>query len=325
LHRGRPPDLGALRLHRTRGSRKCEFESGDLVNWERPEGGEVVNVGTIRGLSLKAVPALAAFVRNVLEHFDVAISGVDSPIAMSTREPPVKLSPIDTARWGVTTAKAPDLRPEDVPAALAFCREHGVGFLMARCSTRDLPAAQAMERSGFELMDTLVYYALSLEATLPDDAGSTPIRDLRVGEESLVREVAGKAFQGYLGHYHADPRLDRRQCDEAYVDWAHKSCLSKEVADAVLVADLDGAVAGFATLRCNSETEGEGVLFGVAPEAQGRGIYRSLMISAMKWCTAHGRKRMVVSTQITNIAVQKVWSRLGFEPWVSYYTFHKWV
>jgi GNAT superfamily N-acetyltransferase len=243
---------------------------------------------------------------------------------MNATDRHVKLSPIDTARWGVKTAKATAVGPDDLPGALAFCREEDVRFLIARCSTRDLPAAQAMERSGFEIMDTLVYYALSLDGTLPGDTGSTPIRELRVGEESLVREVAGKAFQGYLGHYHADPRLDRRQCDEAYVDWAHQSCLSKEVADAVLVADLDGAIAGFATLRCNSEAEGEGVLFGVAPEAQGRGIYRSLMVNAMKWCQAQGRQRMVVSTQITNIAVQKVWSRLGFEPSVSYYTFHKW-
>jgi GNAT superfamily N-acetyltransferase len=245
-------------------------------------------------------------------------------MATSSSDPSVKLSPIDTARWSVKTAKATDLGPENLPAALAFCRDESVGFLIARCSTRDLPAAQAMERSGFELMDTLVYYALDLDAKLPNDTGSIPIRDVRAGEESQVREVASKAFQGYLGHYHADPRLNRAQCDEAYVDWAHRSCLSKEVADAVLVADLDGAVAGFATLRLNSDVEGEGVLFGVAPEAQGRGIYRSLMVTAMKWCQARGRKRMVVSTQITNLAVQKVWSRLRFEPSVSYYTFHKW-
>jgi hypothetical protein len=33
---------------------------------------------------------------------------------------------------------------------------------------------------------------------------------------------------------------------------------------------------------------------------------------------------MLISTQITNVAVQKVWTRLGFEPSRSYYTFHKW-
>jgi hypothetical protein len=45
---------------------------GDLVYWERPDGGKVVNVGSIRaGLSLRTDPEFATFVRNVLAHFGV--------------------------------------------------------------------------------------------------------------------------------------------------------------------------------------------------------------------------------------------------------------
>lgn len=44
----------------------------------------------------------------------------------------------------------------------------------------------------------------------------------------------------------------------------------------------------------------------------------------MQWCLDNSMKEMVVSTQITNLAVQKVWVRLGFEPYRFYYTFHKW-
>jgi len=90
------------------------------------------------------------------------------------------------------------------------------------------------------------------------------------------------------------------------------------------VGTIERRIVAFATLRRNSAEEGEGVLFGVAPEAQGRGIYRSLMIGAMLWFRTRGTARMVVSTQVTNAAVQKVWTRLGFEPWKSNYTFHKW-
>jgi GNAT superfamily N-acetyltransferase len=108
------------------------------------------------------------------------------------------------------------------------------------------------------------------------------------------------------------------------MSWAVRSCVSKDVANEVLIAERDGRVVGFATLRINSPQEGEGVLFGVAPEAQGLGIYRSFMLSGMQWCRQQGVQRMLVSTQITNIAVQKVWCRVGFEPSHSYYTFHKW-
>jgi len=39
------------------------------------------------------------------------------------------------------------------------------------------------------------------------------------------------------------------------------------------------------------------------------------MIGAMALVPHSRTARMVVSTQVTNAAVQKVWTRLGFEPW----------
>jgi GNAT superfamily N-acetyltransferase len=236
----------------------------------------------------------------------------------------VKLSVLDTARWKVATAKASGVTAETLPALLEDCRSHHVRFLIARCPTSELAAAHAMERDGFQLMDTLVYYSRGVGATLPPDEAALPVRELADGEHGAVKQVATRAFSGYSGHYHADPRLERSQCDALYVDWAERSCLSKELADQVLVAAPSGKIAAFATLRLNDAEEGEGVLFGVAPEAQGRGIYRALMSGAMRWFKAHAAQRMVVSTQINNVAVQKVWCRLGFEPSKSYYTFHKW-
>jgi len=182
-----------------------------------------------------------------------------------------------------------------------------------------------MEREGFLLMDTLLYYTRNLiSPPIPEDAGKVTVRPIRGGEDNEVSTIAAQSFRGYFGHYHADDRLDRSACDQAYVDWAVRSCTSRKVADEVLVADRSGQVMGFATLRLNDADEGEGVLFGVAPEAQGQGIYRSFMIHGMKWCLSKNATRMVVSTQVTNFAVQKVWTRLGFEPSHAYYTFHKW-
>ena len=236
----------------------------------------------------------------------------------------MKLSPLDTARWKVATAKASAVTAGNLPALLAQCRSYDVRFLIARCQTGELAAAQAMEREGFELMDTLVYFSRSLGAGPPADEAALGVRELAQGEHGAVKEVAAQAFAGYFGHYHADARLARADCDALYVDWAERSCLSKELADQVLVAVPDAKIAAFATLRLNDAEEGEGVLFGVAPEAQGRGLYRALMSGAMRRLKARGAQRMVVSTQINNVAVQKVWSRLGFEPSKSYYTFHKW-
>jgi GNAT superfamily N-acetyltransferase len=205
------------------------------------------------------------------------------------------------------------------------CAAHRVGLLIARCAVADVRAAQAMERRGCSLMDTLVYYACDLRrVAIPPRDAVIAVRAVRSGDEPAVAAVAAEAFRGYVGHYHTDPRLDRAKCDEAYVYWARRSCLTPGVADAVLVAEADGVLVGFATLCRRTAGEGEGVLFGVKPAVQGKGVYRSLMIGAREWWVTAGATRMVVSTQLANLAVQKVWTRLGFEPRGGEHTFHKW-
>jgi len=237
----------------------------------------------------------------------------------------VFLSRIDEERFGIRTAKAPGVTLDILPSVIDFCLANNVTLLIARTLTSDLPVAQAMEREGFILMDTLVYYGRDLKKIpIPTVTGGLLIRSIRPGEEEKVRLVAAESFRGYFGHYHADPRLDRTKCDETYVSWAVRSCLSREVADEVLVAVLDGDIIGFISLRLNNSEEGEGILNFVASEAQKKGIYQQILVAAMHWCLSKGATHMIISTQITNIFVQKVWMRLGFEPSRSYYTFHKW-
>lgn len=236
----------------------------------------------------------------------------------------ISLSAIDQERFAIVVARDPQVTAGSLGAALDFCRANEVRLFIARCGTEDLLVAQQLEETGARLMDTLVYYTRGLaKGELPEHTCKVPLRAARPEDAEQVRQLAAESFEGYRGHYHADPRLDRRKCDEAYQSWAHRSCLSKADSEEMLVAD-DGRLAGFATLRMNDPDEGEGVLFAVAPRAQGAGLYRALMVGGMRWCREQRARDMVVSTQITNLAVQKVWTRLGFEPSRSYYTFHLW-
>lgn len=248
-----------------------------------------------------------------------------SKVATDTLQASVQLSPLDEERFGICSARAPSVTLETLPEIMKFCRAKDVVFLVARCRVEEVAGAQAMERAGFRLMDTLLYWARNLvKVPIPADNCKVPIRPIRGGEEAIVRGIAAEIFRGYFGHYHADPRLDPKKCDEAYVSWAERSCLSKDVAEEVLVAELDGRIVSFITLRRNSAEEGEAVVGGVLPEAQGLGIYRSFLVRSMEWCNVQSCTRMIVSTQVTNNAVQKVWARLGYEPSYAYYTFHKW-
>ncbi len=236
----------------------------------------------------------------------------------------IAFSEIDSERFGVRIARA-HVVSDNLSRALDFCAAERIDLLVARCRTSDLEAAQGMESKGFLLMDTLLYYSFDLtKKEIPGDPCEVRVRRLLPGDEAEIPRVASAAFKGYLGHYHSDRRLDSVQCDEAYRSWAERSCTTDKAADEVLVAELGGKVAGFATLRLNSPQEVEGLLFAVAPESQGKGICRLFMIRSLQWCRAQGAKRMVISTQVTNVSMQKVWCRTGFEPSDSYYTFHKW-
>lgn len=235
------------------------------------------------------------------------------------------LSPLDGQRFGVKTAKCAAIGSETIAEVLGFCRDNGVELLIARCDTRDLSVAQELERTGFLLMDTLLYYSR--------DTGDTPahegtacceLREAGPSDAPALRDLARKCFRDYQGHYHADRRLDRAACDEVYADWAYRSCLSREAADGVIVACTRSDIAGFGTMRHVDERTGEGLLFGVSPAYRGRGVYRSVMTACLWWCVERGLGTMTISTQITNLASRTLWERLGFEPGRSFYTFHRW-
>jgi GNAT superfamily N-acetyltransferase len=243
-------------------------------------------------------------------------------------------SPLESERFGVRAARA-SITADSLPRVLDFCAAEKINFLIARCATGDPAAVQSIEMHGFLLMDTLVYYGFDLskpdqskfdqsKKAILDDARGFLVRPFRAEDANQVRIIAAAAFRDYKGHYHADPRLERHLCDEAYISWAERSITEKAAADEVLVAEQGGNLAGFITLRRNSSHEIEGPLFAVAPEHQKRGVGRALMIHSLAWSHSQGAQRMVISTQVTNVAVQKVWSRLGFAPSHSYYTFHKW-
>lgn len=237
----------------------------------------------------------------------------------------IALSELDKARFGHRTAKALNVTTERLPGVMAFCREHRVELLIARCSAVDIRAAQAMERAGFQLMDTLVYYARSLTGPPPASTGQISVRLARAGDEDAVAAVAAEAFHDYgIGHYHADPRLDRRACDAVYVSWARALCHARGESSEMLVAEDGAAMIGFLGLRLNDPMEGEGVLNGVVRAAQGRGVYGSLLTEGLEWCGRRGAQRFVISTQLNNWRVQRVWARLGLALTEACYTFHKW-
>lgn len=238
---------------------------------------------------------------------------------------PVFISDIDTERFGIKTARVVGVTTESLSSVLEFCSKSGVQLLISRCSLSDLRTAQTMEKNGFQLMDTLVYYILDLtNQPVPSCNEVAIFRPIHAGEIDEVKSVAVASFRGYFGHYHADQRLDNKKCDEAYVDWAMKAGASRGSDENFFIAEIDKRIVAFGVFRMNNPDEGELFLGGIHPDFQGQGIYHSFLCKAMEWCLSRNARRIVISTQINNIAVQKVLTRFGFAIDRGYYTFHKW-
>lgn len=237
----------------------------------------------------------------------------------------IYLSELDEIRFGTKTAKITIEAKDNIENIIEWCELEEVQMLIARCSSDDMNLVQSMERLGFFLTDTLIYYRnkkiLSNINAVPNGYSW---RLANATDASTVEILAGETFTGYSGHYHSDPNINKFDADLVYSSWAGNSCRDKAVADGVLLIENGKEIAAFATLKRIESYMFEGVLFGVSPAHQGKGLYSSLMQLAQNWAKELDFRQMIVSTQLTNLAVQKVWCRQGFEPFKSCYTLHKW-
>ena len=236
----------------------------------------------------------------------------------------IALSPLDTSRFGVRTARADALTAEGLSSVLDFCRSERVELLIGRCLVENTATVHALEAAGFLLMDTLVYYQRDLARSPVTDAGDDRIRLLHAGEEDRVEAIARESFRDYGGHYHADPRLDRRACTEVYASWARASSEHRGTPDFVLVADDGHGLVAFSTFRLNAPGEGELLLGAVLTSARGSGLYRALTQAGMCRLQSSGATRFVTSTYLGNWAAQTSWTAAGLNPFAAYHTFHRW-
>lgn len=237
----------------------------------------------------------------------------------------ISLSPFEEERFGVRAARSVTVDAHDILAHLDYCRRHGVDMLIARCSVDAIDIAQAYQRLGASLCDGLIYFHRDLTRGSSQTALPVGVRKAEPSDADAVASVALAAFSAYRGHYHADRRLDAARANDAYADWARRTCLDPHAATAVLVAVEGARILGFVAMRAIDDEVVDVVLNAVAPDVQGRGIYTGLFGHAIAWAKASGYRRLVISTQLNNLAVQRVWIRTGLEPYLGLYTFHLWL
>jgi GNAT superfamily N-acetyltransferase len=235
---------------------------------------------------------------------------------------PAAYSALDSQRFGIRVFRA---RADDVAAVselTQFARSADLDLLIVRCPVEAVAAAQLLERAGGILTDTLVCYRGPTSSFEPSPTASPCVRLCQETDRAVLEAIARASFAGFFGHYHADPRLDPAAATEGYVEWA-TSALA-DASSVVLVSETEGRLSGFLTAKKLDAKTWKILLNGVAPEFQRRGIYAALFREIGCRARAQGASDVLVSTQLANLAPQKVWSRAGLALDHALYTFHWW-
>ena len=169
--------------------------------------------------------------------------------------------------------------------------------------------------------DTLVYYYLNLENYKPKSLKNQDLTFIKAKKDdvTVLQKMVKVIFKNYKNHYSSNKYINTDDALEGYVQWviSFLDCSNKDV---FIVYRNEKPIA-FATCEY-SQDDIEGVLFGVMPDASGGGVYSDIIRFTQAHYQKKGIKLMKVSTQIQNLAVQKVWSREGFMLQDSYSTIH---
>jgi dTDP-4-amino-4,6-dideoxy-D-galactose acyltransferase len=228
----------------------------------------------------------------------------------------------DTAFFGRRIASAGEHARgrEEMERALEWCRARSIDCLYLLVSAADDATLRLAREHAFDMVDIRVTCDMQLGRA---DAAAGRAREIRLARESDIPDLRLIAALSHTdSRFYADGRFARERCDELYATWIEKSC--RGWADAVFVAEHEGTPAGY--LSCHERESGRGEigLVGIAARAQGRGLGRKLLGSALHWFAQRGLERASVVTQGRNVAAQRLYQSAGFRTAAVQLWHHRW-
>jgi len=204
----------------------------------------------------------------------------------------------------------------DIRAALTQAQAQGYRHLIARVPSTNLPAVWAVEQAGFRLVDIGLDSTFKFATTPLPARPAVPIRAARPDDLPVLRELAADAFQ--LSRFSADPFFSEEQVKDFHREWTKNLCGG--LAQAVLLCELGGSVAGFVTCAM-SGNQGRIPLIATDGGYRRRGVGRGLVSAALRWFADAGARVANVKTQSVNYPALALYHRAGFAISTSELTF----
>lgn len=128
-------------------------------------------------------------------------------------------------------------------------------------------------------------------------------------DEVGVRRIAVEAFRLHRSHYHANKMFNVETIASGYEEWAARELLTQDV---FMICDDDkGSPKGFISLQILGSV-GKIVLNAVDVNFQGQGVYRSLIVEALRVARERGCEEVRVATPSTNTRPINIWIKSHF-------------
>ena len=206
--------------------------------------------------------------------------------------------------------------------------------VVCKVHSNELPVVHALEQRGFLLMDSLLDFVFDFSRT-PLEEINRPRRDKQLtirraepADLSALMAINEKAFTGYFGRYHADPQMPPGTATKIYAEWVRSAF--QGWADWILVAEVDGRIAGYGLWRKPLEIEARNSLrvahydlAAIDPEFLGRGLWTALMFDGMSIARNYAQY-LVGPVHVCNYPVQHTLQKLGWRISGARHSFHKW-
>lgn len=208
----------------------------------------------------------------------------------------------------------------EIESVLAWCRKESIDCLYLLVAADDLATLRSAEERAFHLVDIRMTYDKKIERAVTESSGLQPIRRARESDIPALRAIAAVSHTD--SRFYADGGFERARCDELYATWIEKSC--RGWAEVVFVAEHEGLPSGYLSCHEREGRRGEIGLVGIAARAQGRGLGRALVESALCWFAERRLERASVVTQGRNVAAQRLYQSSGFRTTAVQLWHHRW-
>lgn len=225
---------------------------------------------------------------------------------------------------------------ELLTATLEFLKSRGVEFVSCKTDTSNVGLVQALQLSGFVLMDTLLEYVYDssdppFESVRPP-AVDTNLRIRQAGpnDRPELIAIAERAFETHFGRFHADPVIPHSLAVDVYRRWADAA--AKGFCNWIWVAEEGNRLAGFSAWKKPSALEerlslgvGHYSIGAIDPDFHGRGLFQALTYAGMKELYNQGYRYIDGPTHINNYPVQRGYTNLGWKIANARHSFHIWL